>query len=915
MAYCRTNIAHNNLRQTRKVSVYLEDKTHKRHLDLEIPQAKYFGLTTATTFERDVEMRRRSYQRHMRYRPGKKARSTTLWPIIRQPDYVTLTDKRWEELDDTIKLVLGIGVIAKVVKHIPHQEKPGRKGIPGPEYNILECSYRKMGPFIVPVRVASRSQRREIIQMVDQVTRRWNREKGAERIPEMSIMHMRRTGKDYRSVAEVLAQLEESAWAKANPTPTHKDAFLFPKIAILKDGRSALNALRAKGYEIKTAEEALPPLTPSAIGKKQHGKAKATPKAKLGYWWVRNPEWDAKQKQRSKKKTACQRRPRCMLDGLRLLCEARSIFRTRLRQKEQEWRLAQKATKVRLHVPEMMPTNQIEPTRVAFSPAKQANKEMSAAIKPPRDRDMVRPTVPVPPILRKIIRAAEICRDTPFMTAAQASHMLADMQYPVIAAQADPHWLQLGRHRLARNEALLAIQLACIRGTLLRSNRAHQAEFYFEACQGVECLTGGLVEEPLDAFDPCWFIAFEKLQKTELQDAWFDAVEDVAKMTNEHHGNPMEKTMLFNRRLAGQTDLNPLTAFLLTSVHFRFSDRPFHEFVNTFQRRLSLSDLNALSLPHVEAHASTPVLNPLPSQYPPLPKGCIPPSPFEEIEAKKQKAPEPMRVAGEIDPTVETKKKAQAKSAEQNTLRKPEMRRANVMESTDERKSVLSQPSAPVKPSEFQRIVLRPEDMILLVIGGVTAHDSPPTTRDGLNRFITAREAYIHAQDQSGETLVLRTEHLEAIVSRSALQLGIWLAIIDANLPQEACTKSEQRLHFLVPTEMPSTQYAKTCDQLIDVAKKCWQKVKVALQDDEMSKMWINAFHSSRDTEDGCQRAADIYGRLTQAGLDRNVVALLVLSQLGANIPLAKALIRNMGTVAKAPQVAREAPEPRPLER
>ena len=61
MGHCRSDLAHKSLYQTRKTSAYLEDKAHKRHLGLEIPEANYIGLTTAATFERDVAMRLKSY--------------------------------------------------------------------------------------------------------------------------------------------------------------------------------------------------------------------------------------------------------------------------------------------------------------------------------------------------------------------------------------------------------------------------------------------------------------------------------------------------------------------------------------------------------------------------------------------------------------------------------------------------------------------------------------------------------------------------------------------------------------------------------------------------------------------------------------------------------------------------------------
>lgn len=860
MAHTRTDITQKGMDQTRDRAAYQKSKTNDAHKDLEVTNEKYLGLTVGSNFLVDVERWHAAYQSQMRQRPGKVAKITSLWPIVRQADGVTLSEERWKDIEKTVSLVLGPGAIAELVRHIPKKPKPNRNAVAGPEQNILVAGYRKLGPYFLPIRNRNRGLRRELIRAIDQLTRRWNQEKDVARIPEMEeVREAKRDGKaipgenvKYRLLAQILADAEEERWVNAHPAPAVKD-YIFPDLEVLTDVKAARLALEKQKYNIKV---------PAA----DSGKDKEpTPKAKLGFWRVSHPNWSDRWKEArknwSKRAKLRTREPQCLIDGLRLIIEAREIFRERLRKLEIDRRCKLAKSKASAFKPRQpIAPPQPQPTPVAL--------KLPDEVRPP-DLQL---TLPL-----RMIDALEHCGLAPFTTPEEVSKILSRIHASVYRPQADPDWLIVAgcKEKLPRNDALLSIQFALLRGAIRSApGLSTQAHFYFGG-ERVAAQFHNFRAPALDPFAPCWREAFEALHDPSVMDAWYEALVEVTPPGTERRSDtPWENSVTFYQYLRGRAELPEPIAAALTAVHFRLPHGSPANFIAGLNFHLGLNKETEfkIHLPRAKADDPVKVLLPIPEPAP-LHKGPPTPSPFDAAKLQKVKAPAP--TTEQVPQYVTNRKGKKKKKAMENS---PEWDRSY-------------NPFYSEQPVEISA-----DEMIGLALFEITGDEVPPRTVDQLRECLErSGEIRVERLENSGQTLVLRSAHNRGRVGLIEMKLAITLALIDAKLPNEASTRSKARLKFFDNSQPPpSSKDALTCERMSGLVDYAWPHIQSFIADEEKLRLWTHAFYRSRLRKEGRERAAILFDALVGCGLDSAAVHLLVLSQLRDQMSLVPAVTNHI---------------------
>jgi hypothetical protein len=868
----RHNISHKSLSAAKDTEDYLEDLD--KHLGITLGKAKYIGLTLGRAFARTLNRIQRAYWAINELKPGPKPKVISEWAIVRQPHDTKLDQKKQQQLDDAFIAALGPGAIAKFVTHTPTIEKVSGEGIPGPEQNALASACKKIGPYIIRLRSSTRNLRRELMRAMDQLVRQWNQaEKDQEKkIPEVPDVRAAKIKKDHRLLHEVLADIEENLWLKQHPEPKDVSVFEHPVLNATRNRETAQAALRRRGFDVEqeTDREEFP-----SASRRKHKKA-PVPKAKIGFWRVTSAAWEAKRIMMTKRNKPDQAEPACLIDSLRILCEARTLFRARLKEREKEWIKEQE----RIRTAEERQEKETVPVLTQRSPQHR-----------------------LPPLVApELIVAAEKNQQPLLKNAAEASRLFTMLEYPVRRDQPSPDMLELGAGTRTltqpRNELLIAMQLAKLRGLILRCGRRMVAEFYFVHSQATDFTAANARFGPRDPFDPCWQEAYARLQNPMHQEDWYDALDAVAAETkNRGPLRATQKAARFYRYLRVNKGMPSQVALLLACMHFRSSAVPFTALIASLQ-----TDIQALGLPRAvqpgpaKAETRETAITALP-QFPPLPK-TPPPAPAWEEQHKPEQEPKRDTPTKLAPPTTTPKNKPNV--VDQQKPKAPVPATAHHQASTPA-PSPEEKPSPPEEDKSWQRKPEAPMEMPpTFILSELTSHltqqDSPPVHDEDVDGIVNRCGFSIVSADGEIGTVAIVSDYFKAVVHRSALKLALWLAVIDQALPKESRASGPHRIRFEGQHEF--TVSKQTCESLLQMLDAQWLHIMEVLEKPRVREIWTRAYRSSL-TEHGILRAAAIHGQLTEAGIDANVATALVLSQLRGELGYTEKLFDRIDPVRR----------------
>lgn len=558
---------HNQLRHTKRASLYLPNKKLESHKDIDIPDTEFLGLTTEKTFVADCGAAWAQARKTRRCARGRKAQAKSLWPMQRMADNAELSEKQRAGLRDIVTKVLGPGAKAQINYHIPSENKRRATGVPGLEINPLCAAQRQIGPFQLPVRHNKRSLRRELMRGADLMEEEINATRTQDgRIRTMpEVLKERRTE---QAIAKRLVSLEEkeAAFQRKNGT-TQAEPYI-----LLKSLQSVKEALANEGYVV---EEMKRRATLAEPGQQDH-------LVWIWHWeWLKRLEQARKKKAEKDKeeKQAEQKRKLIQIDLLRILLEARALFRERLTAVQQS---REKVLREELELRETVRQKVLAAgtDKLALLPGNLLN----------RAEQRVRgPIIPN-----------------------NAASVLQQLGCALVQDQPDKNRIVIrtaegSEAKLYRDHLLISLQVAPA-----RSHFAGVSFFFEHDPLGVSVKLPTSATPPLDPFHPIWTKYQRGLEEHPRQELWMAAYNDVLNKHSSHKLTALEKTVFFYHFLV-QNRICPEEALFMTALHFRGCDRPWGHFLRAFSAQLPKYGAELVNVPYRRA-STLPEITPVTSR-------------------------------------------------------------------------------------------------------------------------------------------------------------------------------------------------------------------------------------------------------------------------------------------------------------
>jgi len=592
-----------NSQKTRKAlartSRYIKNRTNDRHKDIGVSEEEYLGpANSEASFNHECLARLRKYRKQRRFARGRKSRALSQWDIERAPDNTRFSKGQLSSLITVAEGILGPGACAEITFHVPTEKKRRPSGVPGPELNVLFANHLQFGSFIIPVRIPGRNLRREFMRAYDLYQRKLNRVIAAP-IEDMGSVLARKRNEPLLS--EVLAALEERRWREARAAnygkARSKPEPIFGVLASTSTLTAALEDeeylfLRSKGTETEPVDE-------TVLGLELANQV-ADDFVYVTHWrWEERRKEQAAKRNRKRERKYYEQEPRCRIDLLRILMEARVLWRERLRELEQQLSAEQEG--------------QQKTISITLVDARDESRTKTPPAFTQRWHGLKPPLIPA-----QITMRAEQRMNLPLLHQEDAPVAFFQLGFPVRKDDPAANTLTLqgagALIEVPRDEALVGLQLAAARRLF------GEAGYYFTDGQGDDCLISSKSGCPLDPFAPVWTKYHDNFSTFYRQESWrsaFDHVEGLAK--DNPAMTPLEKAAQFYCYLVKHESIGPAESLFMTSLHFRSSTRSCSQFLRSLGRRVRELGAAFVDPPRLRSPADEKRIEPLPATPPAVP--------------------------------------------------------------------------------------------------------------------------------------------------------------------------------------------------------------------------------------------------------------------------------------------------------
>ena len=291
---------------------YCEDTLAESHENVTLTTRLAHGLTTVSTYLRDIKLIKAAFQFLQRFKPGKQPKIENDWVIITEAPTVTLSPVQMQAKANVVYRTAGPGTIGKFNNHVP--EEPDEKGvIKGSDGNYSLCPLRKIGPHVERRRDSRKSEYR-MLKVAQEEFRRELQKKENVVFPDTDakLEHERRAAKKSR-LSEKLAARE---WTRLQKLPPPPDGILAVDFqsdeSLLRNTDTARAALEELGFGFTETEHPAA-LIPGGDPLAGH------------MFMIGHPEWKARREKNAKKPIpANSPPPKIRIDLLQMLLVSRA---------------------------------------------------------------------------------------------------------------------------------------------------------------------------------------------------------------------------------------------------------------------------------------------------------------------------------------------------------------------------------------------------------------------------------------------------------------------------------------------------------------------------------------------------------------------------------------------------------------